>query len=326
LIRVIPHKITNGRGRLISEITVEVPQAQYLSSIGIDEEEELIEEIETLKSQMGRLKSIIGKDGENGGAVRHVMDLLEERGLKKEWLKQRIEPLIGTSVAEDEKLLISYLLEEIDEEILVAEEEYDLPKTLMLVGPTGVGKTTTIAKLAARYTYMLDERYKVAMINLDTFRAGAFEQLENFAGLLNINHIWAKDVASFSNALERLSDHDLILVDTAGISPYDTDRLIKTVEFLRSVESHKVSVALVLSATAKYADMQDIFEHFSFINIESTIVTKFDETRRIGELIAFLTEKRLPVSYLSTGQKIPEDLMPAQKKSILERFAGELNV
>jgi len=132
-------------------------------------------------------------------------------------------------------------------------------------------------------------------------------------------------VEEFAHLLDELADFDVILVDTAGISPYDTDRLIKTIEFLKSVRDREISTNLVVSATAKYEDIKEIYEHFSFINVESVIVTKFDETKRVGDLIAFLTEKHLPVSYLSTGQKVPDDLLPADRERILGQFAGELH-
>ena len=129
--------------------------------------------------------------------------------------------------------------------------------------------------------------------------------------------------ARFTEILDELENFDIVLVDTAGISPYDTDRLIKTIEFLKSVRDREISTQLVVAATAKYEDIREIYEHFSFINIESVIVTKFDETNRVGDLIAFLTEKHLPVSYLSTGQRVPDDLEPAAKERILEQFLGE---
>ena len=318
-------QIAGRDGKLVAEITVAVPQSDYLASIGIDEEAELLDEVAQLRERLERMREAAGIQAPSLESVERVVTLLEEKGLRREWLLQRLEPMLGTTVAEDEQLLLSYLLEEIDEGLAIQEEDLSTPKVMMMVGPTGVGKTTTVAKLAARYSYMLDRDYRVALINLDTWRAGAYEQLDNFARLLQLEHRQARNVEEFARYLDELAEYDVVLVDTAGISPYDTERLIKTIEFLKSVREREISTNLVVAATAKYADIKEIYEHFSFINIESVIVTKFDETRRVGDLIAFLTERHLPVSYLSTGQKVPDDLIPAEKERILAQFAGELD-
>ncbi len=313
-------------GRLMAEITVAVPQSDYLASIGIDEEAQLMEEISHLREGIERMKRLSEGDARQATpASEKVLNLLEGKGLRKEWLQVQLEPMLGTSVAEDEELLLSYLLEEIDEGLKIQREDLSRSRVMMMVGPTGVGKTTTIAKMAARFSYMLERDYRVALINLDTYRAGAFEQLDNFARLLGLEHRHARSVEEFSDFLEELADYDVVLVDTAGISPFDTGRLVRTVEFLKSIKDREISTNLVISATAKYEDIQEIYEHFSFINIESVIVTKFDETKRVGDLIAFLTQKHLPVSYISTGQQVPDDLEPATKERILEQFLGEID-
>jgi 2-amino-4-hydroxy-6-hydroxymethyldihydropteridine diphosphokinase len=312
-------------GKLSAEITVAVPEEAYLESLGLSEEEELIREIQELQDQMHRMKEAAGLTEHEDQKVQKVLQLLESKGLRREWLRERLEPVLGTPSAEDEALLLSYLLEEIDEGLEVVPEELSTPRVMMMVGPTGVGKTTTIAKLAARYTYLLDREYKVALINLDTWRAGAYEQLDNFARILHLEHRRAERIEEFGQYLDELKDYDVVLVDTAGISPYDTDRLIKTIEFLKSVQDRQITTSLVISATAKYEDIREIYEHFDFIQVDNAIVTKFDETQRVGDLIAFLTEKHLPVSYISTGQKVPDDLLPASKERILEAFTGELH-
>ena len=313
------------KGKLRANIVVAVPQEDYLASIGIDEEEELIGEIHQLRDQMERMKSAI-QPTQSNNIVAEVKTMMHKKGISEVWLDRLLDPLAGESVTEDKSLLVSYVLEEMDERLHVKPEADTPPATLMLIGPTGVGKTTTLAKLAARYALDPVHPRSVAILNLDTFRVGAYEQMEHYAATLGLTHIKVDTVEGFQDALGQVRDHDVVLIDTAGISPYDIGRLIKTVEFLRSLPEHTIEAALVISATAKYDDIVAIYEHFSFLDIDSVILTKFDETKRIGEALGFVLEKGLPVSYVSTGQSVPDDLEAADKEQIMIRFVEELHV
>ncbi len=311
-------------GRLVANIVVSVPQEDYLASIGIDEEEELLGEIGQLREQMAKMKSAIEPE-ERHSAISEVKEMMLKKGVSEQWLDDILDPISSDSLAEDMSLLLSYVLEGMDEQIRIHPEKKG-KRVLMAIGPTGVGKTTTIAKLASRYA--LDQKHpkSVALINLDTFRVGAYEQMEHYASTLGIKHIKVGTIEKFKDALDEVSDHDIVLIDTAGISPYDIGRLVKTVEFLKSLPSHSIETALVISATAKYDDIVAIYDHFSFMDIDSVILTKFDETKRIGEALGFVLEKGLPISYVSTGQNVPEDLEVADKEQIMIRFVEELHV
>lgn len=319
---------------LVSKITVSVSSDEFLNSIGLDEEEELASEIVDLKAQMNRMKNLMNPNAhrvdnmrvDNIEKIEIVKAQMLEKGLCKEWIDETLKDIIDTDIAEDEELIRSYILDEVDEQICVKAEDMSKTKIMMLIGSTGVGKTTTIAKLAARYSMMLDRPLKVALVNLDTFRVGAHEQLEHYAKSMYLKHIKMEKLDEFANTLDSLEGYDVILIDTAGISPYDTEKLIKTIEFLKNSKNHIIDSTLVISATAKRYDIVDIYEHFSFLNISSVILTKFDETKRVGELFSFLIEKSIPVSYISSGQNVPYDLVPADKEKLMERFIGELNV
>jgi len=318
-------QLKDDTGKLVSQITVSVSSSDFMESIGLDEEEELAQEIGALKSQIEKMKGLMGRSKSSSDQLENVKALMLQNGLNEAWIESVLDAIRGTSIAEDEQLILSYLLDEIDECISVKPERFEKNKMMMLIGSTGVGKTTTIAKLAARFALLLDRPLKVALVNLDSFRVGAYEQLERYASQIQITHIKIESVEAFSEVLTELGAYDVVLIDTAGISPYDTGRLIKTIEFLKRTDGESIETTLVLSATAKKEDIMDIYEHFSFLDIDSAILTKFDETKRIGELFSFLIEKRIPVSYISSGQHVPDDLEVATKERLMDRFAGELH-
>jgi len=298
-------QVKDEHGKLVSQITVSVSSSDFLESIGLDEEEELATEIGVLKSQIENMKQLMGGESSSGEHLDRVKALLQQKGLSESWIDTILHPIRGTSIAEDEQLILSYILDEIDERITVKPEVMQGQKMMMLIGSTGVGKTTTIAKLAARYALLMEKPLKVALVNLDSFRVGAYEQLEHYASQMQITHIKVEKVDDFAQVLSTLDGYDVVLIDTAGISPYDTGKLIKTIEFLKSTHGQDIETSLVISATAKREDIMDIYEHFSFLDIDNVIITKFDETRRVGELFSFLIEKKIPVSYISSGQQVP---------------------
>ncbi len=290
------------------------------------EEEVLLSEISILKEQLEFLKDDIYQGIEKESTVlSDVKKLFIKKGISSQWLESAFQSLVGTDIIEDAKLLASYLIEEIDEALKIKEEDFSVPKIMMLVGPTGVGKTTTIAKLAARYAYLLDRPYKVALLNLDSYKVGAIEQLEHYAKIMHVEHISISTTNDFQVKLEELEDYDVILVDTAGMSPYDTQKFIKTVEYVKTKSQRKIEVNLVLPATVKYEDMEDIYNNFSFLNLDSLIISKFDETKHFGTLLNFMLLYELPMSYFSIGQEVPADLMFANKEFLLEKFIGDID-
>jgi len=321
-------------GEIRSEVVIAVPKDLFmersfgkgaLHSGDVSEEEELLGEIGELKAQLEEMKEEIVGVSPHTPVVDEVRNLLIKKGIAPQWLDGILSTLVGTSLVEDTSLLVSYLLEEIDETLQVKEEDLTGSKVVMLVGPTGVGKTTTIAKLAARYAYLLERPYKVALINLDSYKVGAVEQLAHYADIMQIEHFAVSTPEAFREQVEALDTYDIILVDTAGMSPYDTHKFIKTVEFVKTETVRKLEVHLVLPATVKYEDMDDIYQNFSFLNLDALIVSKFDETKHFGTLLNFMLLYKLPMSYFSTGQEVPDDLLVASKEYLLERFIGDVH-
>ena len=192
-------------------------------------------------------------------------------------------------------------------------------RVMMLVGPTGVGKTTTIAKLAARYSFLMQKKYKVGLIVLDTYRIGAVEQLMQYARMMKLGIETVVDPPEFTTALNSLSYCDFILIDTMGSSPYDKNKIEKIYECLASNGSGvNIDVSLVLPSSIKYEDLLVAYENFSTLNVDTVIFTKLDETRGFGNLFSFALETKKPISYFSVGQEVPEDLVVASSDFLVE--------
>lgn len=201
-------------------------------------------------------------------------------------------------------------------------------KIMMLVGPTGVGKTTTLAKLAARFAYIGDVRYKTGIITLDTYRIGAVEQLFQYAKLMKLPILDVIQIEDFKNAIKNPKQCDVILIDTIGSSQYDKEKLNKLDSFLKNSDAD-IDVTLVMSAGSKVEDMLEIYNNFSFLHIDTMIITKFDETKMFGNVFSLIYETKTPVSYFSIGQEVPDDLMEAKSEflieCVLDGFDGKVN-
>jgi len=189
-------------------------------------------------------------------------------------------------------------------------------KIVMLVGPTGVGKTTTLAKLAARYS-LLEYRYKVGIITLDTHRIGAVEQLYQYAKMMKLPMEDIISVEDFQKTINRYVNMDIILVDTVGSSQYDREKLKNLKKFILASDL-KIDVNLVVSANSKYEDLVEIYDSFSFLDIDTMIITKFDETKNFGNLFSLVKEVKVPLTYFSVGQNVPDDLRLASSDFLIE--------
>jgi flagellar biosynthesis protein FlhF len=186
-----------------------------------------------------------------------------------------------------------------------------------LVGPTGVGKTTTVAKLAAQFArrHGADQ---VALITTDSFRIGAYEQLATFGRIIGCPVKQVKDSEELAQLLNQLQQRKLILIDTAGMSQRDV-RLAEKLASLVHNSRVKIKSYLVLSATSQARVMQETVEHFKRIPLAGCIFTKLDECLSLGEIINVAIQNALPVSYLTHGQRVPEDIEMADAKTMVAK-------
>jgi len=192
-------------------------------------------------------------------------------------------------------------------------------KVMMLVGPTGVGKTTSIAKLAARYSFLMEKKYKVGLVVLDTYRIGAVEQLMQYARMMKLGIETVVDPPEFTTALESLKYCDYILIDTMGSSPYDKGKIEKIYECLNAnTTQYNIDVVLVMPSSIKYEDLKVTYENFSSLGIDTLMFTKLDETMGFGNIFSLAYETKKPISYFSVGQEVPEDLVIASSDFLVE--------
>ncbi|MGE6462368.1 flagellar biosynthesis protein FlhF [Pseudoalteromonas tetraodonis] len=186
-----------------------------------------------------------------------------------------------------------------------------------LVGPTGVGKTTTVAKLAAlgAQKYGAD---KVALITTDTYRIGAYEQLATYGRIIGCGVKQVKDANELAEVLYHLRNKRLVLIDTAGMSQRDL-RLTEQLNTLMRNQRVDIRSYLVLSATAQINVLQETVRHFKKVQLSGCIFTKLDESLSLGEIISIAIQNRLPIGYLTNGQRVPEDIRVANAEKLVKK-------
>lgn len=235
--------------------------------------------------------------------------------------------------------LVFVLTEEMNKETLSYEQCYELTKAFLLsrlsmkasppfqkkyinvVGPTGVGKTTTLAKLAAETAMKYGK--KVAFITTDTYRIAAIEQLKTYATILNIPIEVAYNLEDFQKATNRFSHYDLVFIDTAG-------RNFRNQEYVKELNNiihfdHEMETYLVLSLTSKQRDMEAIFKQFSLIPITHFIFTKMDETSSLGAIFNMMKKYHVNTAYVTNGQNVPDDILKATPTVIVQSILGDID-
>jgi flagellar biosynthesis protein FlhF len=196
-------------------------------------------------------------------------------------------------------------------------------KVFILVGPTGVGKTTTIAKLAAIYS--VGSRGfpapKVKIVTIDNYRIGALKQIETYAEIMRVPVACVENAAEFKKYLALCGESDFILVDTIGRSPRDLAKLGEMREVLEAAGSYS-EIHLAVSATTKASDVEEILKTFEPFKYKAVILTKLDETLRVGNILSVLAALAKPVSYIADGQSVPQDIERASVLRLLMNLEG----
>ena len=257
-------------------------------------------------------------------AVFHAFtDLIEaevDEAIVRQWIDEIRSEADGRTIG-DAALVKARVTELLEDEIKVAgpiQTVADKCRVVALVGPTGVGKITTIAKLAANYR--LREKRRVGLITVDTYRVAAVEQLRTYADIIDLPMEVVATPREMHEAVARMSHLDLVLRDTAGRSPRDDVKIQELKSMLSEAEPDEVH--LVLSSTAGSKNLISTAEKFAEVGTTAMVLTKLDEAHSLGHLVSLVRECPLPVSYLTDGQNVPDDIGVAERASMAAMLLG----
>jgi flagellar biosynthesis protein FlhF len=258
------------------------------------------------------------------GALFNIFtDLIEAgvgEGLARE-LVERVQADLPARELSDSNLVKTTLSRMIEDELIVSgplQVHAGRRRLVALVGPTGVGKTTTIAKLAA--TFRLREKRKVGLITVDTYRIAAVEQLRTYADIIDLPMAVVSTPREMREAVAGMSQLDLILMDTAGRSPRDEVKIQELKTML--VEAEADEVHLVLSSAAGAATLVRTAEQFAAVGTTGLLLTKLDEVANLGHVLPLMRSSRLPMSYVTDGQNVPDDIKPADSRRLARMVLG----
>lgn len=297
------------------------PQAPKQQLVQESEELKAIKkEVEQMSDRLKLVQNMLWEEKKPSGSTKipqefaEIYNLAKSSGIDQDRLEALMDlslELMPLSMRSNSVTIKRYFREVLRKMIACKPErlEGSQKNIVMLVGPTGVGKTTTLAKLAARYSLMLNMRYKVGVITLDSYKIAAMEQLMTYARMMKLPIERADDPQELGRAIDRLNYCDFILIDTAGHSQYDSQKLELLKKYANS--DYCISAHLVLSASTKYEDLKDIYHSFSAVEIDSIIFSKLDESRSFGNVFSLICDVKKPVSYFSIGQVVPSDLLVA---------------
>ncbi len=279
------------------------------------------DEIRQIKSMM---QKIISDQGNKAPIADRVFDYWQKRLTNNDVDRDFVlEMLSDIQTASGGKSLTAEVMETLIQNsvsrIISTGEIPKGTKYISFVGPTGVGKTTTLAKLAAGFSFQ--DGKKVAIITVDTYRIGAVEQLKTYAQITGIPLDVVYTQEELNKAVEKYDDYDHILIDTAGRSARNSLHIAETAKYVNSLEGG--TVFLVISATTKMRDLCKITEAYSLSNYNNLILTKLDETETFGTILNLCRLTSLPITYITTGQSVPEDIEPADARRLAEMVLGE---
>lgn len=276
---------------------------------------ELRREVADMRQLIEREMSRFTDERLRGSAVRaNALDLMEEYGFDAGLARDVVMQIpLGTDPARARGLMLGLISRKLP---IAPIDPIETGGVIALVGPTGAGKTTTIAKLASRFAEAHAAR-DVALVTTDTQRIGAREQLYGFGRQLGIAVHEANSGTNLNQLLERLADYKLVLIDTAGLGQRDR-ALAAQLQWLRA--AGQIRTLLVLPANTSFQDMDEVVRRFGAANPQGLVLTKLDETGRFGSALSVAVDHSLPITWVTDGQDVPEDLHRASAANLVLRL------
>lgn len=272
---------------------------------------EILKQMKEMKDMLSQISQV---DRNSGTKKSDLQLLLEKNDLNEKTIKKILSrvSIIDEDISEEEKVKKA-----IHDMIHLSDEE--MKGVVVLTGPTGVGKTTTIAKLAGRLA--LIEKKKVGLITIDTYRIGAVEQLNTYADIMNIPFKTVFSVKEMETAIESMNQCDVILIDTTGRSSKNAMQIAELNAFIQKVDVN--NIYLVISCTTKDKDIDSIVEGYNALNFNNVIITKLDETTTYGSILNILECTGKPLSFVTVGQNVPDDFKKLNKEDVCNLILGE---
>lgn len=305
------------------------PKARVASGQRAPQPAQRDQEMEGMRKEMASIRKLL--EHQISGLMwqeverREPMRALLIKELKKLGFDDAFADQLAGLIPEDMSIhqAMAQLAEVLTAQLKISEDEIMRQGgAVALLGPTGVGKTTTIAKLAARFAMKYGAE-QVALITTDNYRIGAHEQLQTYGRIMGCPVRQVRDAEELANALYQFRHRRLVLIDTAGVGQRDI-RLTEQLDTLVKNAKVRIRSYLVMSATSQRRVMQEAVDHFRRIPLSGCILTKLDESLNLGEVINVCIQNALPISYITDGQRVPEDIQVANAAQLVGAAMGSL--
>lgn len=290
---------------------------EMLKSLGLTKFEGIIEDIKEIKTQLEEMKSFMSEKlvVDLNPPVSEFYHLLIRNGIDEviayKILKKLEKRIRDSSSRLQIKEIIIQLFAEITPTVNNSFEVFQ-GGALLISGPTGVGKTTTVAKLAAMLS--VKRQKKIGVVSIDTFRIGAVEQLKTYADIIDVPFYVVTTPEQLRELLKKCENFDYILIDSIGRSQYEKSQIREIKKYIDV--SNNIRLAIVLSMSGNHAELYDTFDKYQNLCPDYIIFTKLDETKYFGPLINLPIVKKVPLLFLTDGQNVPEDLEEPDGKKI----------